>query len=172
MALLHRLVMVVVLGGAMAAAVHDAGATIADRLYGMALFGGMDRGSGWYGLELGVENDHYSPHDIVGGVLGLVPGPSEDSDSELVRGVAGVGGFFLGYRLRPKWPGSPFVGVSAINSFPTVDESYLTLNPEAGFSVPVRGPYSAELCIRYGFSTDGRSGDIWTCGIGISYRGR
>lgn len=172
MQLRHNILMVMVLVSSMTAGIHRAGAAITDRLYAMALGGGVDRGSGWYGLELGVENDYYSPHDIVGGVLGFLPPGSDESDLEIARGVAGFGGFFLGYRLRPKWPGSPFVGVTAVESFPGLEDPYITLNPEAGFSLPAWGRFNAELCLRYGFSTAGRSSDIWTCGIGVSYRCR
>ena len=165
-------VMTVALLISMSVGFHRAEATPADHLYAMALAGGVDGGSGWYGLELGVEYDRYRPHDIVGGVLGLVPGTTDESDLEITRGVSGFGGFFLGYRLRPKWPCSPFVGVTAVESFPGLDNSYITLNPETGFSFPVWGRFGAGMCFRYGFSTDGRSSDVWMCGIGITYHCR
>ena len=161
--------MTVVMTVSIGVGIRHAEATTADHLYAMTLAGGIDRGSGWYGLELGVEYDRYRPHNIIGGVLAFFRKHPTSRIWKLRAVFVGLAASFSVIACRSKWPCSPFVGITAVESFPGLDDSYITVNPETGFSFPIAGRFDAGLCLRYCFNTDGRASDIWTCGIGISY---
>ena len=91
-----------------------------------------------------------------------------DSDSEAAYRVPGFGGLFLGYRLRPASRVAPFLGVSGLESFPTVESPCFSVNPECGVSAFLGGPYEISLCGRYYFTTQGRYDDFWSVGVGVS----
>ena len=143
-----------------------------DRLYASALGGGERHDPGWVGMELGVESDQWSPHDIFAGALVMIPSSADTADFQAVHGVAGFSGLFLGYRLRWKGRISPFLGVSGLESNPTVENGYFSLNPECGVSVRLKGRYEIGLCGRYYFTTAGRDHDLWSVGIGLIRRCR
>ncbi|MFH0909756.1 MAG: hypothetical protein V1929_13435 [bacterium] len=141
-----------------------------DRIYTSILVGyPVDKGVS-YGAEAGVESDWFSPHDIVAGVIGMASADQGSSDLVVVRGVNGLGGIFLGYRLRPRKRFSPFVGVMGLDSFPGGDQPYWALCPEAGFSWRVSEQTEVGVASRYYFTTHGRDDDLWTCGISFGYR--
>lgn len=152
--------------------IPDGFAAGTDCLYMSILGRGERHNPGWAGMELGVESDQWSPHDIFGGVLAMGHGSEKNSEFDAAYRVSGFGGMFLGYRLRRKGLVSPFLGVSGLQSFPGVEDSYFSLNPECGISVRLGGPYELGICGRYYFTTAGRNQDLWSVGFGLSRRCR
>jgi hypothetical protein len=120
------------------------------------------------GGEVSVETDRFPIRNLTCGFMALAPVAHGSDTFDIVNGVQGFEGIWLGWRHR--WHGtvsSPFAGISGLSHL-ALDSSYFAAVPEVGCSLACFRKYEVSCQLRYYVVSRGRENDFFSAGIGMS----
>ena len=120
------------------------------------------------GGEISIETDHFIIKNLTAGITTLLPVSRGQDPFEVVPGLPGFEGLYLGLRHRfGQDTITPFVGVNALGHL-LAETPYASLNPEAGLAIRFLKQYEFSVQLRYSLTTRSRENDFLTVGLGLS----